>query len=63
MLNMRVILDVCTHPVDDEAIDTPLERGLKSSSRLQEILDPYLASLLSPHLYSLHIRPFLVYYS
>jgi len=52
-----------THPVDDEAVDTPLERGLKSSSRLQEILDPYLASLLSPHLYSLHIRPFLVYYS
>jgi len=54
MLNMRPVLDVSTHPVDDEAVDTPLERGLKSSSGLFKISDPYLACLLSPSLYSMN---------
>jgi len=44
----------CTHPVDGGAVDTPLERGLKSSQRLLEIADPCLSSLLSPSLYSLN---------
>ncbi len=54
MLNMRPVLDVSTHPVDDGAVDTPLERGLKSSSGLFKISDPYLACLLFRSLYSMN---------
>ncbi|PZC52192.1 hypothetical protein LH53_06215 [Mesotoga sp. TolDC] len=44
----------CTHPVDDGTVDTPLERGFRSSLRPLKIRDPYLSSLLSPSLYSLN---------
>jgi len=50
---MRSVLDVQI-PVDDGAVDTPLERGLKSFSRLFKIPEPYLPSLLFLSLYSLN---------